>query len=419
MGAILVLGAIVVAGCEDSTPPSPNIAPETEITSSVPRDSSSVAHHVDIHWRGADADGTPAYFQYILDTYPRSVARIDQIVFDPPAVNDARWANGRVNANHLLVVAPADTLRVDPRTAPPPLLFDRWHTFYLRAVDNEGAIDETPAFRTFKTFTAAPVLGLLEPTRVGEPAILPRAVVAHWEGYDQIGGGLGSDEQDPREARWALLRCQLDGNGDPLGFPDSLYALAPSRWSPWSAWMSAGGQSAVLRDLVPVGPNQQAWVFAVQGRDDGGAITPRFEAAPEFQNNYAVIVADGSLPVGPAIRIFVRHARVDTLQVAGDGAPPSFNVMSGTDSVSISWARPDASRYGAGATETRYGWDIDPNTESEWTLWSVVRSTPPHDIGASSVFNLQARDDIGGANASLHQVTDVQIVVQRSAAKHR
>jgi len=399
-----------MAGCDDSTPPSPNQPPDTFITSSVPRDSSRVPHHVDIAWRGADADGTPAYFQYILETYPRAIERIDDIVLRVPAASDPRWAMGRVNGNHLLVVALADTLRVDPRTAPPPLLFDRWHTFYVRAVDNEGSIDETPDFRTFQAHTAAPVLTVLEPTLRGQAVTLPRTIVVNWDGYDPIGGGLGSDEQNPKETRWASLRCTLDGSMQPLGFPDSLYALAESRWSPWAAWGTLDGRSAVLRDLVAAGPGRQAYVFAVQGRDDGGAVTPRFDGATEFENNYAVIVADGTLPVGPRISIFVQHARVDTLEVEGDGAPAGFLLMAATDSVTVSWSRPDARRYGAGASETRSGWDVQ--TELDWTAWGTTRSTPRHAVGTGGIFSLQARDDVGRGNAALHQVTTVQITVQ-------
>lgn len=416
--AALAVGVVVFASCEDSTPPSPNQPPETIITSSVPGDSSRVPHHVEIHWRGADADGTPAYYEYILDTYPRSADTVDDFTVTVPGVGDPRWASGRITANNRVIIALADTLRVDPRpTPPPPLLFDRWHTFFVRAVDNEGAIDETPDVRTFQAFTAAPVLAILEPALFGDAPALPRTVVMHWDGYDPIGTSGG--DQNPQDARWVLLRCELDGGGDPLGFPDSLYALTESRWSAWAPWSSADGRTAVLRDL-PTGSGREAYVFAVQGRDDGGAITPRFDASADLSNNYAAFVADAAVPTGPALTIFVQHARVDTLHVRGNGAPSLLQVFAGTDSVSVSWNRPEARHYGAAGTDTRYGWDIvAPEQDLEWTTWSTIRSAPRRAVDAGHDLFLQGRDDVGRSNAALHQVTTVQIQIRPAPAKRR
>jgi hypothetical protein len=203
----------------------------------------------------------------------------------------------------------------------------------------------------------------------------------------------------------------LDGNGDPLGFPDSLYALVESRWSPWAAWNTIDGRTAVLRDLVPAGGGTQAFVVAVQGRDEGGAITPLFETA-QFKNNYGVFIADGSLPTGPSLKIFVSHTRVDTLDVVGNGAPPAFALAVESDSVRVSWNRPSAQHYGASGTDTRYGWDlVDPEEELGWSQWSTARPTVGRPVGTGRVFHLQGRDDTGRANPELHQVTSVSITI--------
>lgn len=402
----------ILAGCDDSTPPAPNQPPDTFITGSVPADSSRVPHKLDIFWRGVDADGTPAYFEYILDTYPRSANTIDDFTVQVPAVGDPRWASGRVNANHRIIVTLADTLRVDPRTAPPPLAFDRWHTFFIRAVDNEGTIDDTPDHRTFQAYTAAPILELVEPLVRGDAVSLPRTLVVNWNGDDPIGTSTSPGElQDPVEARWVSLRCTLDGNGEPLGFPDSLYAVVESRWSPWAAWNTVDGRSAVLRDLVPAGSGTQAFVVAVQGRDDAGAITPRFETV-QFGNNYGAFIADGSLATGPSLTIFVRHTRTDTLQVAGNGSPPSFTLAVESDSVLVSWNRPSGRHYGASGTDTRFGWDIqEPDEDLEWSAWNTVRSASPRLVGTGRVFHLQGRDDVGRTDPNLHQVTSVTITI--------
>src|SRR5262249_57287260 len=156
-----------------------NLPPETYITGG-PDDGARVPHHVLILWRGADLDGTVVQtFDYIVEDYPRSITQLDQIQVQVPAPNDPRWT--RINRSQNVFTMSADTLRVDPRTAPAPLEFDRWHTFFVRAVDNEGAIDETPDYRTFEVFTEAPQLAIGPPAKRGQIATLPRNCIMKWD----------------------------------------------------------------------------------------------------------------------------------------------------------------------------------------------------------------------------------------------
>lgn len=397
LGVGVALGVTLGAhGCGDTGAPAPNSPPETFLTSSEPRDSSRVAHHIEILWRGADVDGTPVAYDYFVRTYPRSVARIDEITLQPPAAGDPGWR--RITAPRLDLVVAADTLRADPRGDIGAGEFDRWHTFYVRAVDNEGAVDETPESRTFFAYTEAPRVWLNAPALRAAVADLPRTFVMHWDGRDPIGGP--ADPQNPLEARWALLPVTLDGGGQPIGFPAALYDLPDSVWSAWTTWAAAdsSGREKALRDVVPQGAPPQAYVFVVQGRDDGGAITPKFDATTLRGNNYAVLRLDGSLRVGPSVTV---HARQDTLSAwtfDGIGAPP-FTVSVPYDTLHLSWDRPDGSRYGGRARESRYGWNIQtPNSDLEWTSWSTVRSAAPYPLapGASEqLFWIQCRDHIG------------------------
>lgn len=406
----LVLGAAVIlglAGCNEETAPNPNTPPETQISGG-PNEGGRVPHHVELLWFGADADGGRPDFDYILETYPAPVTTYAQIVVQVPAVDDPRWQ--RTAATRRNFVLQADALRGAP-TDPLPLFFERWHTFFVRAVDGDGGIDTTPESRTFQVFTEAPELSITAPIAITGSTVLPRTAIMHWIGTDPL-GSVG-DFQDPQSARWVLLRATLDGNGDPLGFPDSLYALAESRWSAFEDWDSTNGRTAVLRDLVPAGPGQQAFVFAVQGKDDGGAITAHFEGTTLATKNYAAFVADGALDVGPRATIFVSHTRVDTLAALG-GNPAPFNLSTAADSVVISWSQPDAARYGGQAREARYGWNItNVLDDDEWTAWAASsRSAPKRRILNNDVFFLQCRDDAGRGNHALDQVTTVRIALQ-------
>ena len=407
-GLALAAAAILAGtGCNEETAPRPNTPPETFITGG-PVEGTRTPHHAEIFWRGADVDGTTPHYDYILETYPSTVTAYAQITVQTPAVDDARWV--RIAVSSRTFVLPADALR-GARTDPPPLFFDRWHTFFVRAVDNDGGIDTTPEARTFQAFTEAPTVSMSAPTITSTAAILPHTSVMHWTGIDPI-GSVG-DFQDPQSARWVLLRATLDGMGQPLGFPDSLYALAESRWSPFRDWNTTDGRTAVLRNLVPAGPAQQAYVFAVQAKDDGGAITPNFDRASITTSNYATFIADGTLDAGPRVSVFVAHTRVDTLAALG-GNPAPFNVSTTADSAAIRWSAPDATRYGGQAREARYGWNLtDVLDDAQWTAWSSAsRAAPTRRLSNNDAFFLQCRDDLGRGNHALDQVTTVRIGIQ-------
>jgi hypothetical protein len=399
------------AGCgNDPSEPVPNLPPDTFLTSSEPADSSRVPHHVSFNWNGQDADGTvPRTFDYILDSYARSVATIDQVHLVTPAVDDPRWT--RVNAYELTLAVPADTLRADPRGDIGFGEFDRWHTFYLRAVDNEGAPDGSPEHRTFQAFTAAPKLWMLAPVVRGDAVTLPRTFVMNWDGNDPI--GRDSPLQNPKEARWAIVPATLDAGGTPIGFPAALYDLPESSWSPWVSWTAAdsAGREVIFRDKVPAGPGQQSFVFAVQGRDDGGAITPKFDATTLHANNYAAITLDGSLLVGPSIVVHAREESLSAWSFGGIGAPAQVALVD-SDTLTLFWDAPNASRYGARGRDARYGWNIvDESDDLEWTSFSTVRIAAPHVLSAGGdVFKIQCRDNIG-------QTTTATISFQHAAAK--
>jgi hypothetical protein len=293
-------------------------------------------------------------------------------------------------------VAPADTLRADPRGDIGEGIFDRWSTFYVRAVDNDGTPDPSPEMRTFDAATQAPRLWLESPLRAGATATLPRTFVVNWDGVDPIGTGTSADVQDPRESRWVILPVQLDGTGQPVGFPARLYDLPESAWSAWAAWSlpDSSGREAVLRDVV-TGTAQQAFVFAVQGRDDGGAVTPKFDAATPQQNDYAVLVAQATLPVGPSITVR------DTSHAIGSVGPWTFagmgallqTVSTSHDTLFLQWDRPGTARYGAAPCDCRFGWNVTEDTQ--YSAWISARPVVRRTLRAGGDrFSLQCRDHV-------------------------
>ena len=343
-------------------------------------------------WSGGDLDGTIDHWEYVLLAHPRAATRIEQLAILPPPANDPSWK--RIEQARVQVAALADTLRADPRGDIGRGEFDRWCSFFVRAVDNEGGVDPTPDSRTFFAYTLAPRLDLLSPAVTGAAATVPRTFVMNWNGVDSIGGSLGT--QSPKEVRWVLLPVTVDGGGQPIGFPAALYDLPESAWSAWTGWtaMDSLGRQAVFRDRVPVGAFQYN-VFALQARDDAGAITPKFDAATAGSNNYATVRIDGTLSVGPRFGVRAREIPATTWFFDGIGAP-GFIVSSTSDTLTLSWDTPGTQHYGANPGESRYGWNItDQSDDQMWSAWSFIRSAAPRQLGATQRFYLQNRDSIG------------------------
>jgi hypothetical protein len=412
IGTLLLAGALAgLAGCgADSSGPDPNRLPETELVAAPP-DSSRVPNHVTFEWNGRDADGTVRDFDYILDTYARTVATIDQVAPQVPSASDPRWT--RVSAYRLELVVIADTLRADPHGDIGTGEFDRWHTFYLRAVDVDGGADPTPEMRTFQAFTLAPDMMLQAPLLRGATATLPRNLVVNWAGSDPVGSP--GDYQDPVETRWALQEVVLDGTGAPIGYPEALYDLPASAWSPWKAYTAADstGREAALRDLVANGPARRSYVFALQGRDDGGAITPKFNATVLGKNNYGVLIADGMLPVGPTFTVRASSEPLSSWSIEGVG-PTTIVASVGSDTLNLYWTRPSAEQYGARVNGTRYGWNItDQTDDNEWTAWANTLVAGVHVLApGGDTFYIQARDQ-------LDQISTGIITFHRAASRAR
>lgn len=128
---LLIPGVVALAslwgllgGCrEQSTVPiDRNRAPETLITSA-PGDSQTTFYRVSLRWAGTDIDGVVVGYDVAIT---ESLPKVDEI----------QWR--RTTRTDSLVIFPVEETR--------EVL---GHRFYVRAIDNEGKLDETPAWIFF------------------------------------------------------------------------------------------------------------------------------------------------------------------------------------------------------------------------------------------------------------------------------
>jgi len=294
-----------------------NRPPETMLVCSPPDSSTGIDYKVHLSWSGSDPDGTVDHYDFIMVDHPAVKDNIDgsgaeTVVITIPQPDDPRWVSS--SSTDSVFVTLADTLRNDPQpsdsTGTPDeirdMLWERWHTFFIRAVDDKGAPDASPDYVSFNATNIAPQVWLTDPVLPGVALNVRPVVRLHWDGQDPVGDG---DMIEPVASRWVLIDTQIDSHKRPLSYPDSLYVL-PGRfaWSPWVRWDAEdqAGRSVVLRNLkerqsLPDGRVAGVYVFAVQVKDEAGAISPVFDRYTALKNNAVSMWVIGS--IGPLLTV--------------------------------------------------------------------------------------------------------------------
>ena len=378
----------------------PNLPPESIISSGPPDSTAATLYRPRFYWTGTDPDGNVDHFEFIMVDHPASKDSIQggssPVIVTIPAVDDPRWT--RTWATDSIFVTRADTLRRDPRPGPGEtprdvLLhpFERWHTFFLRAVDDAGLSDPTPAYRSFNAHNLAPTVHLLPPVQPGTTLRVPPVVVFHWDGKDPLNEHAF---RQPVASRYVIIDSKVDFSRHPLyaSYPESLYTL-PQRftWSPWIPWdlPDGAGRQVMITGLKPIGGGSGLYIFAVQALDEAGAITPVFDFQSVGLNNVALVqVTDTAGPL-----LLVQEEFLGTHNFVGSSNPLRMDIAAG-QTIAFRWSA-DASRYGGTITRYRYAWDlVDPQNDEEWSPWSSSTQAPPQTFTTGvHRFLLQARDD--------------------------
>lgn len=428
--AAVLAGAWILAGCNDNdlgpTKKRPNLPPETNLSSGPPDSVYGTNYKVHLFWSGADADGTIDHYDFIMIDHAAIYDSINpgdpgdpgRVVVSVPGPDDPRW--NATAAKDTLVVSVADTLRLNPR--PPPNSndgqlgqhydfvrrqnFERWHTFFVRAVDNEGQIDLSPSYRSFNSTTLAPDVSLDPPiSPLQDEFSGPRTIVFNWSGSDPVGDGTIIE---PIAARWVIVPTRKTTERGYVGYPDTLYS--PNlNWQPWRAWDSSDGlgRRAIVRNLLPVdGRGAGFYLFAVQAINKAGAVTPVFDAKTGGKNNVAKVLVNDQV----GATLIVEERFLGTYTFVGGSRPVVLNVAAGQP-IAFRW-RGDASGYGGEVVAYRYGWNIrNPQNDEEWEQqWSETARTAQTRIFNTGTqrFFLELRD-----NAETITHAEIELVVNQ------
>lgn len=359
--AAAVLFALIQSCDEDSYIGElrPNVPPVVRLTSGpVEGDTSSYA--IRFSWIGNDSDGKVDYYEF-------AICEGDPIGFDPADTMGAdKWIATRRTDS--LFKFKADSREENFKWSKGTYTrFRKTHTFFIRAVDDRGARSQ-PAYRSFTAETVAPIVKILTPrnSTPGQTQIVPPIVKFTWKGEDPIDEPWNTQEVDSIRymliPMWSYTLADLNAN------PEAYEKY----WTPWIYYHAPGdsGIATVIGD-DEILSRQNAYIFAVQAKDEAGAVTCVFDPTTNVRLFWVLQNA------GPVLRVSEKY--LGKWQYVGkDNLPLSFRLPAGFV-LNFSWSA-DASSYGGEVSYYRYGWDIvDYNDPGQWDVEPspYVRSAPP------------------------------------------
>lgn len=369
---LLLALSLVWAGC-DAEPGflRPNTPPNTRISAGPP-EAQPTGYQVELFWFGWDDDG-------FVDHY--------EVAWESPE----NWIGPIFSNDSLFAVAAAESCCVPPPpenagTALSDSVFQQYHTFYVRAVDNEGIPDESPSFRTFNARSLAPYTEITAgPSHLG---IWGTDVTFKWEGMDD--DGLAVSYKYALASFFDFARDTGDttpGTGELLAWIDSLtyYPLPGGGYDTDSlVWRSTDEDTVRFRNVtlttdIPSPPelNKNKIVFAVRAIDNAGAEEQVLSLSSSSPGN--VVVFDVKKRVnGPCISV--------VSNVVGNwncfSAREPRGVFRGRGLRFVWSARPG----GSGTPVAGFGYAVD-DTGAGWTPFSDnTRIYPPETVPGTQEF---------------------------------
>jgi hypothetical protein len=361
----LAAAAAAYLGCSEDSyigKMSKDIPPVIQLTNG-PFERDVVGYRVRFSWIGDDADGRVDYYEF-------AICNGDPIGFNHADTTglDTWRRTARTDSTFSFTADEFDTnMTVGSGVYS---RYKRTHTFFVRAVDNRGGRSEA-AFRSFTAFTYAPYVTIDTPKNPfpGQTQTLPPVTKFSWTGVDPIDNPLNVQPVD--SIRYMITPYAASTVQDINEHPEK-YEL---RWSPWIAYTAPGdsGKSTVVGDDEMLSRNSM-YMFAVQAKDDAGAITSVYSMKTNARAFSIYTTA------GPLLK--VTEPYLGTMAYLGSNSrTAAFRLPAGFQ-FHFSWYA-DASSYGGVVTSYRYGWDLmdlgDPN---EWAVYPspFVTSAPPTTI---------------------------------------
>ncbi|MBN1884483.1 MAG: hypothetical protein JW876_03025 [Candidatus Krumholzibacteriota bacterium] len=361
-GLFLLIVALL-AGCSEefTGDPDENIPPEIWLSSG-PVEGDTTGYQVHFYWSGWDPDGEIEFFEFV-------VAEVLPGGFNPEDTTGLdKWIRTTVHDSVIRVPANENPSPYNP-TDPGDSIFVRYdltHTFFIRAVDQQGNRSK-PAHRSFTAWTIAPFATITAPVSNNpeSPQNYSTVITFRWEGRDPIDSK--SNSQDPDSIRYILSKkIKPDGTYDGtaaniVGLFNRYPAAYEKFYSPWISYRAPedSGRSTIIGD-DEILETKIYYFFAVQAKDEAGAVTPIFERGVNYRE-FRVSVPEGGGPL-----LTVTEQFLGSFLFKGDLANPVKKELPPGVQFKFKWEA-SAAEYGGEIVGYRYGWDVeDLSNPDDW-----------------------------------------------------
>ncbi len=399
LAALVAVAAALLAGCSGpgvfTGEIRENKHPTLELTNG-PLEGDTTLYTVHFFWLGKDEDGS-------IDHYEFCMVEGDPTGFDPA---DTVGAWGRtVLTDSVFTVSADDYDRNVEINSSLYSKFKKMHTFFIRAVDDRGAVSEI-AYRSFTAFTLAPHIIINYPyTTNPERGAQKLSVIStfKWYGKDPIDAPWNYQEVD--SVRY-LYTFYYSGVIDALNkYPGNFEDM----WSDWIWYHAEGdsGKQTTLGDDEFLVTNT-SYILAVQAKDEAGAVSSIFNKRTNVRHFMAM------QPTGPVLRI--NEPFLGTFAFLGvNFRPEQVDVPPGFE-MNWTWTG-DASSYGGVVQSFKYGWDIaDLNEPTEWNVFPspyVTSAGPKTFYSGVHTLYVESADNLGTKTLGTIEVTVIPIVMAR------
>lgn len=409
--SLAILG--VLAGCAPDTELGgamlPNAFPDTRLTSQPPtlRESHYV---VRFYWTGSDPDGkVMGYHWKLTNNGTDGISLQDTLTIDPATGDTINpWRFTTRTDTTFYVSAELDSFPDDRSLETRFQRYFQTHTLFVRAKDDRGAVDPTPAMITFTATTVVPTIVVDRPSfSPQEASAVPTRVSIGYTGADtdfDLGVPtkvrfLWKEARDPAGG-WIRTRYRYNQ------IYDQVLTFADSAWSDWQPYVARRDDRVVRKQYTKpaAGTPSSQWptyFFAVQAMDTAGAVS--------VERTYGVNVVNFYVGDNIAPQLTFRE------QYLGQSNQPivNYDIAQGQP-LNFTWAA-SAESYAGMIAGYRYGWDVtdpddeaDPNWALQWGLSDQHKRAPTRTFDSGThTLTIQCRDD----SQNLSRITVVLSVV--------
>ncbi len=358
-----IMMLLVLVGCSTNTDLGgtslPNSRPDTRVTGQPPT-LLEAGFAVQFNWTGMDPDGRIDGYQWkISDNGLDGISPRDTLTVDPLTGAEINpWRFTSLTDTTFIVLADQEGFPGDPEGFERSF---RTHSFFVRAVDEKGAVDPSPAQISFTSTT-------IVPTCRAEFPDLPEIITSVFSvpktvNFTYSGSDMDFEAGVPTHIRFLMTPAEF-WNGDEYQnivskrlYDERADLMIDFDDPEWSLWGEFGATEDDRKVSYSDNPDGRHFLFAVQVRDTAGALSIGKTYGTEVLN----------VRISPTS--FTPQIKLSEYFLGQYNSNRAFDLPSGQP-LNFSWVA-DALAYNGNIVSMRHGWDLVDETDENDPGWAV------------------------------------------------